>query len=77
VEGDERGSERLRVGSGVRSATNNTDHDGVGSGQKSAGTESLASTKSVADKLIEKLREDRHPLGEQWLRQREQRRHEG
>ena len=36
VEGDERGSQRLRVESGVRSSTNGTNHDGAGSGQKSA-----------------------------------------
>ena len=38
---------------------------------------SFVSTKSVADGLIEKLREAGDPLGELWLRQRERRRRAG
>ena len=77
VEGDERGSERLRVESGVGSSTNSASHDGRESGQKSAEVGSFVSTKSVADGLIEKLRQAGDPLGELWLRQRERRRRAG
>lgn len=74
VEGDERGSERLRVESGVRSSTNGTNHDRAGSGQKRAGMEGLVSTGSVAYGVIKELQKSNPRLAAQWRRQLERRR---
>ena len=74
VEGDERGSERLRAESGVRPSTNGTNHNDAGSGQRRAGVEGFEGTESVGDRLIRELCEAGHPLGRKLLRQRELRR---